>query len=29
MPVICRAVASVKDAPDSDIGVELWMPNEN
>jgi feruloyl esterase len=29
MPAFCRVVASVKDAPDSDIRVELWMPNEN
>jgi feruloyl esterase len=28
MPAFCRVVASVKDAPDSDIRVELWMPNE-
>ena len=27
MPAFCRVVASVKDAPDSDIRVELWMPN--
>ena len=29
MPAFCRVVASVKDAPDSDVRVELWMPNEN
>ena len=28
MPAFCRVVASVKDAPDSDVQVELWMPNE-
>ena len=28
LPAFCRVVASVKDAPDSDIRVELWMPNE-
>jgi feruloyl esterase len=28
MPAFCRVVASVKDAPDSDVGVELWMPND-
>ena len=28
MPAFCRVVASVKDAPDSDVRVELWMPNE-
>jgi feruloyl esterase len=27
MPPFCRVVASVKDAPDSDVRVELWMPN--
>ena len=29
MPAFCRVVASVRDAPDSDVRVELWMPNEN
>ena len=29
MPAFCRVVATVKDAPDSDVRVELWMPNEN
>jgi feruloyl esterase len=28
MPAFCRIVASVKDAPDSDVRVETWMPNE-
>src|ERR1700730_5603004 len=28
LPAFCRVVASVKDAPDSDVRVELWMPNE-
>src|ERR1700722_20243913 len=28
MPAICRVVASVKDAHDSDVRVELWMPND-
>src|SRR3984957_5798660 len=28
MPAFCRVVASVKDAPDSDVRVELWMPNQ-
>ena len=28
MPAFCRVVASVKDAPDSDVRVELWMPND-
>src|SRR5271165_5698230 len=28
MPAFCRVVASVKDAHDSDVRVELWMPNE-
>ena len=26
LPAFCRVVASVKDAPDSDVRVELWMP---
>ena len=26
MPAFCRVVVSVKDKPDSDIGVELWLP---
>ena len=29
LPGFCRVVASVKDAPDSDVRVELWLPNEN
>jgi feruloyl esterase len=28
MPAFCRVFASVKDAPDSDVRVELWMPND-
>ena len=28
MPAFCRVVASVKDAPDFDVRVEIWMPNE-
>jgi feruloyl esterase len=28
LPAFCRVVASVKDAPDSDVRVELWMPND-
>jgi len=26
LPPFCRVVASVKAAPDSDIGVEIWLP---
>ena len=26
MPAFCRVVASVRDAPDSDIAVEMWLP---
>ena len=26
LPAFCRVVASVKAAPDSDIGVEIWLP---
>jgi feruloyl esterase len=26
MPAFCRVVASVQTAPDSDIGVEIWLP---
>lgn len=26
LPAFCRVVASVKSAPDSDIGVEIWLP---
>ncbi len=29
MPALCRVVASVKDAPDSDIRIEMWLPKEN
>jgi feruloyl esterase len=28
-PAFCRVVASVKSAPDSDIGVEIWLPSGN
>jgi feruloyl esterase len=28
LPAYCRVVASVKDAADSDVRVELWMPND-
>ncbi len=28
MPAFCRVVASVKDAPDTDVRVELWLPND-
>ena len=28
MPAFCRVVASVKDAPDSDIRIEMWLPKE-
>ena len=28
MPAFCRVVASVKDAPDFDVRVEIWMPND-
>ena len=27
LPAFCRVVASVKQAPDSDIGVEIWLPS--
>jgi hypothetical protein len=27
-PGFCRVVASVKPAPDSDIGVEIWLPTD-
>jgi hypothetical protein len=26
LPAFCRVIASVKAAPDSDIGVEIWLP---
>jgi len=29
MPAFCRVTAEVKDAPDSDINVEIWLPLEN
>lgn len=25
-PAFCRVVASVKSAPDSDVGIEVWLP---
>src|SRR5579871_2777691 len=28
LPGFCRVVASVNPAPDSDIGVEIWMPTD-
>ena len=28
MPAFCRIVASVTDAPDSDIRIEMWLPND-
>jgi len=28
LPAFCRVVASVKDAPDSDIRLEMWLPND-
>ena len=28
MPAFCRVTASVKDAPDSDIRIEMWLPKE-
>ena len=28
MPGFCRILASVKDAPDSDIRIEMWLPKE-
>jgi feruloyl esterase len=28
LPAFCRVVASVKAMPDSDIGVEIWLPND-
>ena len=27
-PAFCRVVAVVKDSPDSDINVEIWLPSE-
>ncbi len=29
LPPFCRVVARVKSAPDSDIGVEVWLPVRN
>lgn len=29
LPGFCRVVASVKAAPDSDVGVEIWLPAEH
>ena len=26
LPAFCRVIASVKAAPDSDVGVEVWLP---
>jgi len=28
MPAFCRVVASIKDAPDSDVRLELWLPDQ-
>jgi len=28
MPAFCRVVASVSAAPDSDVGVEIWLPKD-
>ena len=28
LPAYCRVVASVKGSPDSDIAVEIWLPDE-
>jgi feruloyl esterase len=28
MPAFCRVVASISAAPDSNIGVEMWLPKE-
>ena len=28
MPAFCRVAASVKAVPDSDIGIEVWLPNQ-
>src|SRR5271170_2665953 len=27
-PAFCRVVASVKNSPDSDVGVEIWLPGD-
>ena len=29
MPAFCRVVASVSAAPDSDVGLEIWLPRES
>ena len=29
LPAFCRVVAEVRDAPDSDIAVEIWLPSEH
>jgi hypothetical protein len=29
LPGFCRVVVSVKSAPDSDIGVEIWLPSND
>ena len=28
MPAFCRVIGSVKDAPDSDIRIEMWLPKD-
>lgn len=28
MPAFCRVLASVKDAPNSDIRIEMWLPKD-
>src|SRR5258708_2917528 len=28
LPAYCRVVASVKGSPDSDIAVEIWLPDK-
>ncbi|HWE48047.1 MAG TPA: tannase/feruloyl esterase family alpha/beta hydrolase [Caulobacteraceae bacterium] len=29
LPAFCRVIAEVKSAPDSDIAVEVWLPDEH
>ncbi|MGC1305049.1 MAG: tannase/feruloyl esterase family alpha/beta hydrolase [Caulobacteraceae bacterium] len=29
LPAFCRVIASVKAAPDSDVGVEIWLPADH
>lgn len=29
LPAFCRVVASVRAAPDSDVGVEIWLPMDH